>query len=295
MPAYFRNLSRNQYAHLSLEIAAAKRSLYFWWWKFLRLSEDYWWLCQQNGTSQDKSFSEIYDYFDDVFVGSFDEWWQFYGTRIFGNTLSPNEVQWMTPKLLELYGKEKWVGAVFIPMFRTKKDLVRQFSKLLNDHYPVSPFTEREDGEREFLVNSRGIRRAPIENAHRAYCLQKAINFYRGKNLISQSDKYNQFWIGKHLKLTPQRNLKHGRSTTDIAADRLTMRVKVNRYISRAQSIITNVEYGAFPQVKKIDVPKRWSSKQLKEKMQAIQDGAWKSPEVFCDEVMQKFPFDISI
>lgn len=292
MTSYFINLSKERYSHISLEIAAAKRSLYFWWWKYLRLSEDYWWLCKQNGKTLDKDFAEIYQYFGDVFNDSFDIWWELYGASIFGNSLSPNEVQWMNPQLQRLYGEVHWVGAVVVPMFRNKKDLIRQFTQLIKDHDPMPFYGKRDDGKRKFSANARGIRRAPIENAHRAYCLQMAISHFRELGILSQGDKYTQYWIGKLLNITPQKSNRKGRKHIDMAADRLTLRVKVNRYISRAELIIGNAEYGVFPQVKKISIPERWTIKQKKLKSAAIAEGQWRSPEVFCDEVLENFSFD---
>ena len=36
------------------ELQAALDSPQYWWWRYLRVSKDYWWVCQQNGNTLDK-------------------------------------------------------------------------------------------------------------------------------------------------------------------------------------------------------------------------------------------------
>ena len=57
----------------------------FWWIAYLRLSEDYWWCCQQKGDSADLQLRYIFEQFGDLYsFASLDEWWRANGHRLFG-------------------------------------------------------------------------------------------------------------------------------------------------------------------------------------------------------------------
>ena len=58
------------------ELQAALDSPQYWWWRYLRMSKDYWWVCQQNGNTLDKDLKALWRDFGDVYRFSFDYWWR---------------------------------------------------------------------------------------------------------------------------------------------------------------------------------------------------------------------------
>jgi len=284
MPNYFPNLSRYKYKLPAEEVAAAKRSLYFWWWRYLRLSSDYWWLCQESGKTSDKKFASVYEDFGDVFSLSFDEWWSSYGSRLFAFKVDPPKVGWLSAKEAKSAELKKFFYRVKIPRFQTKSKILAQLSDLLADHEPM-PYPQ--DISTDFEVeNLRGIRRQVLVDTHRVWCLNDALRRAIERGVLDRPERYTQYWIGMKLGIEPAAGNYH--KINDFHREkyeRLAVRVKVNRYLAKANRIIRNVELGNFPVMNPVAVRSRWSKKQKRELAEAIQSGAWVCPESATSEI----------
>ncbi len=284
MRKLYPNLSRGRYLLNEQEVAAAKRSLYFWWWKYLRLSSDYWWLCQQNGKTTDKAFASVYADFGDVFSHDFERWWNEYGVRIFAYKLDPPRISFIDRHTLDEAAASRRSYAVAIPMFYTKSEIFKQLRELLKDHKPLRmPLfvaTDREVGDR------RGKRKQVLIDAHRVWCLNDAVNREKDGGRLDRPERFTQQWLGRKLSILPKSDTKKFRSAKVEANERLAIRVKVNRYLSKANLIIKNVEIGNFPVFAPVPETKRWTKKQLVEKQAALISGAWTCPESSAEEVL---------
>jgi hypothetical protein len=285
MRHFYPALSRNRYSQFGQELAAAQRSLYYWWWRYLRLSEDYWWLCRQKGRSLDKEFNKTYKMFGDVHSINFKEWWLSNGTKIFSYKVDPPRAQFVNIQDL-FFAKDEstklWLRPLMIPNHLTKSEVLEQVIELLEDHkrkdLPKSIVTEYG------VEDLRGIRKKALIDSHRVWCLHSAIEIAKKQNLLSRPERFTQYWIGKKLELDPKAvSGKRVRATVE-ANHRLAMRVKVNRYLSKVSNIIANVELGRFPVLTDVPERKRWSVKQLSEKNKAIEAGMWVCPESSSDE-----------
>ena len=277
MRRFFPNLSNQKYSQLSLEIAAAKRSLYYWWWRYLRLSDDYWWLCQQKGRTVDKEFAATYKLFGDVFTKDFGDWWEMRGSEVFSYKVDPPRVEFIKVKELFYVPDFKWIQPVMVPLHLTKSEILAQLSDLLKYHEPI-PLQKAKTTEHE-VEDMRGIKKKVLIDAHRVWCLNDAI--YRAKNVgaLDRPERLTQYWIGKQLGLDPKPDSSKRVKETIERNERLAMRVKVNRYLMKANNLIANVELGHFPSMKPVPERERWSKKQLADKTAAIQAGQWICPE----------------
>lgn len=289
MRRFFPNLSNQKYSQLGLEIAAAKRSLYYWWWRYLRLSEDYWWLCQQKGRTLDKQFAATYKLFGEVFTKDFGDWWADRGTQVFSYEVDPPKVELISVKEMGYVPPIKWIQPVMVPLHLTKSEILAQLSELLKDHEPKPlPKSIATGHEVEDL---RGVRKQVIIAAHRAWCLNDAINRAKITGNLDRPERLTQHWIGKQLGLEPEPDkAKVIRQVQTEKYERLAMRVKVNRYLSKANNIIANVELGKFPVMTPVPERERWSKKQLADKAAALAAGQWTCPESATDEVRSLLP-----
>jgi hypothetical protein len=288
MRRFFPNLSNQKYSQLGPEIAAAKRSLYFWWWRYLRLSEDYWWLCHQKGRTTDKQFAETYKLFGDVFDCNFDEWWADRGTAVFSYEVDPPRVELITVREMGYVPPIKWIQPVMVPLHLTKSEILSQLGELLKDHVPRPlPKSIATGHEVEDL---RGVRKLALIDSHRVWCLNDALNRAISSGALDRPERFTQYWIGKTLSLDPKASGRVRQREVVEANMRLAMRVKVNRYLSKANNIIRNVELGHFPVMTVVADRERWSKKQLAAKSEAIQQGLWVCPESDTKEIQSLLP-----
>jgi hypothetical protein len=289
MRRFFPNLSNQKYSQLGLEIAAAKRSLYFWWWRYLRLSDDYWWLCQQKGRTIDKQFAETYKLFGEVFECDFGEWWADRGSAVFSYEVDPPRVELITVREMGYVPPINWIQPVMVPLHLTKSEILSQLSELLKDHVPKAlPKSIATGHEVEDL---RGVRKQVLIDAHRVWCLNDLVTRGKAADILDRPERLTQYWIGKSLGIDPDpEKAKVIRRIQPEKYEHLAMRVKVNRYLAKARNIIANVELGHFPVMKEVPERERWSKKQLTSKNEAIQAVQWKSPEVDTKEFQSLLP-----
>lgn len=286
MRRFFPNLSNQKYNQLDLEIAAAKRSLYYLWWRYLRLSDNYWWLCQQRGKTGDKEFAETYNLFGNIFGVSFDEWWVERGTKVFSYEVDPPQVELISVREMRYVPPVKWIQPAMIPLHLTKSEILAQLNDLLKDHQPTPlPKSIATGHEVEDL---RGVRKKVLIDAHRVWCLNDVLSRAKAADLLERPERFTQYWIGKQLGITPEPDkAKIIRRVQTEKYERLSIRVKVNRYLTKANNIIANVELGHFPVMTPVAERKMWTKKQLQEKKDAIEAGLWVCPESDSDEFIK--------
>ena len=53
MKRWYTGLTGHSYQSKKDEVSAACKSEYLWWIAFLRLSQDYWWVCHEHGECLD--------------------------------------------------------------------------------------------------------------------------------------------------------------------------------------------------------------------------------------------------
>lgn len=289
MRHYFPNLSNQRYSHFDLEVKAAQRSLYYLWWRYLRLSEDYWWLCQQKGRTLDKEFAKTYKVFGNIFGVSFSQWWEQRGAAVFSYKVDPPKVEKFKLKDALFIHNEKWLQPVMIPQHLTKTEILAQIGALFDDHVP-KPLPTAVTTENE-VEDMRGVRKGVLLDAHRVWCLNDAIERAKATGNLDRPERLTQYWIGKQLGLEPEPNkAKIIRPLQTEKYEMLAIRVKVNRYLTKASNIIANVELGHFPLMSTVSERERWSKNQLVEKLDAIAAGLWVCPESSTKEFQSLLP-----
>jgi len=284
MQNVFPNLSKGKYQLLTLEAAAAGRSLYFWWWKYLRLSSDYWWMCQLKGKTSDREFAATYNKFGNVFEDSFETWWKFTGTNVFKYKLPPPPVRFIDETTVHQTAAYRGMYQVAIPMHYTKTQIFKQLRELLKDHEPIKISDEFATAYQASSI--RGMGKKVLIDAHRIWCLNDAIIREKAAERLYRPEKYTQQWIGRKLEITPIADPTKYKSQKVVENERLAIRVKVNRYLSKANLIVRNVEIGKFPSLDAVPEVARWTKKQLAEKQEAIESRVWICPESCTDEVL---------
>ena len=289
MSKKFEHLSQGEYVYVEQEIAAAKRSLYFWWWKYLRLSKDYWWLCKEGGKSTDKRFVETYKKFGDVFQLSFEDWWVNHGALLFAMNIHPFKIEWANNTLLWKVNQARWLGVIVVPLYKTKSELRKQFADLIKSHTPKGTDAYRPEVSSSDMNNLKGIRKQVLKDAHRVWCINEALTHLKAVEIIESNQKFTQYWIGKKASLGLRRDYDRYKLESYKKNEQLTLRVKVNRYIAKANCLISNVEVGSFPNFTSPIKVKRWTKRQESELASAIAAGEWKSTEFINEEIFSLF------
>ena len=274
---HFPATTRMKYPSRRAEIAAAKRSLYYLWWKYLRLSEDYWWLCRFKGKSLDTDFNETYKKFGDVFAGAFDDWWLEKGAKLFAYKVKPPSVEWFDENKAYPDFKLNY-KVLLVPKYLNKTDISKQISQLLENHKAAR--LNKKIRYDITVSDTRGMKRPVLETVYDVWSLNQVLTMHKASGKLARPERFTQYWIGTKLDVMGTKGPKSFVNIESQAKYQLTIRVKVNRYLTKARALIANAELGQFPVVKTVKKRDRWTPKQLIEIQNSRKNEIWLSPDI---------------
>ena len=245
-----KGMPRLRYRRAEDSLEDARTSLRRWWWEFLRLSKDYWLVCQTSQgmriATEDEQLQRVYRAFGDIYSCTFDEWWLERGYRRFSEVepfpkvkevaKRPNERERQAP------GDDKiWVE---IPLKLSKRTIQKQLGKLLDQH-----------------ASDRLSRRTELTTAE-LIDKPKWLAQQQPKKVKSAA-RADLFRLGTLLRISPSNESLKG-EPNEIRARQNRMRVSVSRILKRSEQLIANVEQGIFPSYQPVSLATpRFTARQL--------------------------------
>ena len=251
------------------ELEYARTSVRRWWWEYLRLSKDYWLICQtssslNNPRTTDDGMRWLYRKFGDIYECDFDTWYVRTGSRIFREQTALPKVIQIADDFTNLTEKREGKLLVEIPLSLSQASINRQINRILKQHIEERPTNKLQTSRSEFPINPVLYRLPALQKMHEIWCVHREV-IAKPVALGEAKDKYSAkgdlYRVGVALRLSP--------SNEGIAEDvklnhlRLNrMRTTVSRYLGKTKMLIGNVELGKFPVFKKTSPIDRFSKKQ---------------------------------
>lgn len=274
---FLKGLPRRQQRHAKPDtsLQEAQNSVYRWWWEYLRLSKDYWLVCQtsERGAikTDDQQLKRVYRGFGDIYSCTFDDWWLERGYRLFTE-------QEKFPKVVEVQRRpserKRQVPAedkiwVEVPLKLSRRTIQKQLGKLL-DEYESSRLERRLMlSTADFKINPVQFGTNTLKKIHEVHALHRELIDKPKWLRQHQPDKVDGearadlFRIGKLLRLSPSNESLRG-EPEEVRARLNRMRVAVSRLLKRSELLIANVEVGTFPSYKPVkQTTPRFTARQL--------------------------------
>ncbi len=251
------------------ELERAKTSVRRWWWEYLRLSKDYWLICQtssslNNPRVADEKMRWIYRKFGDIYKTDFESWYRATGSRIFREQEDLPKVVEIEQDFSNLRETRDGRLLVDIPLSLSQATISRQINRLLKKHDDERLSNKLEMSKSQFPINPVRYRLHTLQKMHEVWCLHRELiakPVALGEAVDKYSAKGDLFRIGKVLRLSPAN--ENPADDPYIHHKRLNiMRVTVSRFLSRANLLIDNVEQGTFPVFKKVQKREIFTEKQ---------------------------------
>jgi hypothetical protein len=256
-------------------LAVAKEGVHRWWWEFLRLSKDYWLVCQtsQKGKveTQDKELAKVYKAFGNVYNCTFDDWWIDRGSWVFRE-------QDQFPKVKEVVRNPRerashkypaehvWID---IPLKLSRRTIQRQIGRILDLHEEQRLNNRLEMSTSMFKLNPVQYRLHTLRKMHELHSLhrelvEKPAALRAKKKDGAYAKRADLFRIGKLLQISPSNESLRG-AVDEIFKRQNRMRASVSRLLKRSELLIANVEQGVFPSFKPVKPQEsmRFNSRQL--------------------------------
>ena len=283
-----KGFSRLKFKSAEESLDEAKTSVRRWWWEYLRLSKDYWLICQTSKPyrieTQDERLADIYRYWGDIYNCTFEDWWLDRGPSVFMEKEAfpkvkeiprkPNER--LRTKMLE---DHLWID---IPLKLSKRTIQRQLGKILEEHQEQRLRNRLGLTTSEFKINPVQFRLRTLQVMHEVYALHREMVdkpklFAKGaishSNLIEKADLFR---IGKLLRISPSNESLLG-EPSEVIKRQNRMRASVSRLINRADMLIANCEVGIFPSFKSVPITEqmRFTDRQIR-KHEELENDWWK-------------------
>jgi hypothetical protein len=256
-------LGTRRSANAEAELEKARNSVLRWWWEYLRLSRDYWMVCQTSRGSaktRDDSLARVYEAFGDVWSADFDSWWLDRGYEGFAELTGPPRVK-QVPRFRAGRDREPiayrddqlWLA---IPLTLTRATIMRQIGKILDEpeHQAQRPENRLALSTATFKVNPVRYRLRTLQLMHDVYCLHRELiekpRYLVATQVHPDDAAYRQradvFRIGQLLGVSPV-NARFASDRDEQKLRHNRMRSTVGRFLTRSRLLIANVEIGQFP------------------------------------------------
>lgn len=271
----FKGMRRFRYRRDELLLNDAERSPYFWWWSYLRLSKDYWWVCQRKGVADDPRLREMYRDFGKVYEMTFEQWWDKRGISLFSEQLALPSVRQLNANDLQLSRGIDQHLLLEIPLNLTEKTIISQVRKLIRLHPDRE--VQRTSTAKRKLAKMVGIRQDVIESAFAVWRLYYLSRDGRTVDKVGQvTGTKSLYQIGKELRLV-RTCMPQPTDDKERAAKRVNgMKVAVSRMLARANNLIENAAVGTFPSIQTIKEPIVWRAAQQQRLEEAVSAGQWR-------------------
>lgn len=212
-----------------------QRSVYYWWFEYLRRNEDYRQTCESKGNGP---CHQVYEDFGDVFVVDFKTWWRTdeRGARLFAEP--PARSIEVVPAGTNLKTDNPELLTLQVPLNLPITHLVQRFREIVSKHH---------DGRRGVRRSSKSQALYQVSGKVDVQFLQTALQVWDAR----KADPKKPLWqIANDLRLGSKLNLL---KENEIAANSPTVKDKKNilaatasRYIRKAELLIREVGQGRF-------------------------------------------------
>jgi len=256
---------------------------YLWWIAFLRLSQDYWWLCHEKGQCQDIRLCTVWHFFGNIFeYDSFSAWWDARAEAVFAEKVSPPRVLDITLQNQILPINLAQHVVISIPLTLSNVEITASVAKIMQG-YPIQSRTYQSQAQFT-LLNVAGKARNQTVKMYQMALLDNLIRCVKNvEELDNQFDPSTEIKLSKMGYYEMATTLKLAKAVIPGKAESLSSRNKKHRTASsaicqkrkRVQSIIANVEIGNYMSYAEVKPHARWSVAQSKEMNAAIANGDW--------------------
>lgn len=271
----FKGMRRFRYRRDDLLLNDAFLSPYYWWWAYLRLSKDYWWVCQRRGVADDQRLREMYSDFGKVYEMTFEQWWDKRGVALFSEQVALPAVRQVNPHDMELSRDLEKHLLLEIPIHLTERTIISQVRQFLRQH-PEREVQRISSAQRK-LAKLVGIRQDVIESAFDVWRLHQQSRDGRQVEKIGQTQGNKSLYqIGKELRLV-RTCMPAPTDGKERAAQKVNgMKVAVSRMLARANNLIDNAAVGTFPSIQALREPIVWRPAQQQKLAEAMAAGLWR-------------------
>ncbi len=209
-------------------------SPYYWWFKFLRLNEDYKQTAKANGVGK---YASLYKDFGDIYSVDFKTWWNekasLFAEKRKGYSMSiANSAEELAP-----FGAEDVVNLV-VPLNWTQRSLKKKFTQLI--------LSKLEKGKRGVSVEASSAMYRLSGKWH-IEAMRNAYSVYELRNRETDGRKLPLADVAIKAGLQIAKDMQVGKKTKLTSDMRRVATIIANRHYKRAEIFIKSAASNSFP------------------------------------------------
>ena len=220
----------------------SSKSIYYWWWQFLRLTPEFWYAQQTKNPITDPELRRVYEAIGGFPSHSFKAWWEQYGSTVFAEVERTDRVRQIDPDQERLAANPE-TFLVEVPLSLNKREIASQFVLLLNKVHRGRKYDVEAYSNAQLKLYNHKYNLKTLER-------QYWVMLY--KLIYPQAP----LWvIGDRLRLALHLDVRHiDRKTVERRLEMMFLQLQSHtwRYHSYAQHLRINLKQGAFPNYTKL-------------------------------------------
>lgn len=220
------------------ELADAMDSPYYWWWAFLRESEEY--RAAVAGEKVDRAITALAKDFGDLKSSSFESWWFRIGRYLFSQ--KKPEVKKLEDGVLIRNSEKKQCLYLEVPLRMKRATALRKINKILGEH-----FKGEDGGRHNVYARSKAKREVNKSSKIRLRTFRQFYDVWRDRKENPESDWWE---TGEKLNISPLYINRPNTPTGDRLDNNRKMSLNVQRIYRKTQKLIYWAARGEFPRVK---------------------------------------------
>jgi hypothetical protein len=217
----------------------ADRSIYYWWWAFLRVVPEFWYAKHTGHPIQDPQLKKIYELIGGLPSSGFKTWWNSYGNKLFTEVERDDQVRLITS--LDLKSPKKFNNSVLIevPLTENKREIYSQFVNLINTVHRGRKYDSQEYSNALLKLATHKYNQRTIQKEY--FTMLYKLLFPKAPLWV----------IGDRLALAPHlheiRRMDRKTNENNMAAKFSQMQSIAWRHNAKGLALRENVKYGSFP------------------------------------------------
>jgi len=276
MIPWYTGLSRQFFASKNVEVQEACKSDYLWWIAFLRLSQDYWWICHENGECLDERLQKVWACFGNIFqYDNFQSWWISKSHEAFAEHVNPPKLCDVTiySQFMEVGNKDKLL--IDVPLHLSNELIIQQLLDLLNKLPREARFYKSTAEQQLANISTKERKQLPI--LYQVALMDRLVEAVKVSNQheLSWLAKMRFYEIGMAIDISPNAKPSRFDSLSTRTEKQNRVRSAVCQKKKQADAVIANIEIGSFPIKTKVEAKARWTTDQKKRMKSAIEQGDW--------------------
>ena len=245
-----------------LEAHEARRSVYYWWWEFLRLSPVVWFAKETGIKPTDPAIAKVVNAFGDLRGDFFASWWRSTGRSLFAEAKRPAKVSLLELNSLHEHEFDEQKLYLEVPLTIRKQSILKQFKDILSIAHEGRQLDLAAHSQAQFKLHTKRYRLHTLEAEY-------WVLLYR---LLHP--KIEVWRIGDRLQVAPHHRVRDSGGTI-LNKSTHALNSLTGRYLYKARYTLLHAERGDFPNTDAIEISSRsqpFGIKHQKEFRAATQD-----------------------